>query len=61
MGTWKLYVEDEGIIVSPFTRPINQFLDVINGMPVESGAEEDYVQIAELIEKNMVTGNIEIS
>lgn len=54
-------VEDEGIIVSPFTRPINQFLDVINGMSVESEAEEDYVQIAELIEKNMVTGNIEIS
>lgn len=54
-------VEDEDTIVSPFTRPINQFLDVINGMPVESGVEERYAKIAELIEKHMVTGNIEIS
>lgn len=54
-------VENEDKILSPFTRPINQFLDVINELSATEQSVDSYVKIAEIIENGMVTGNIEIS
>lgn len=47
--------------VTPFIRPINHFLDVINSLSVESEGDEIYKDIISFIETEMAFGKIEIS
>lgn len=47
--------------VTPFIRPINHFLDVINSLSVESEGNEKYKDIISFIETEMAFGKIEIS
>ena len=47
--------------MSPFTRPINQFLDVINVLSLENQPSAKRRKIIDLIEHQMTSGTIEIS
>lgn len=47
--------------LSPFTRPINQFLDVMNDLTFERTGYELFDPVVEYLERGMVEGNVEIS
>ena len=54
-------MEPENKPISPFTRPINQFLDVINTLSIENQPSTTRREIIDLIEHQMTSGMIEIS
>lgn len=54
-------MEPEYKTISPFTRPINQFLDVINTLSLENQPSATRGKIIDLIEHQMTSGSIEIS
>lgn len=54
-------MEPENKTISPFTRPINQFLDVINTLSLENQPSATRGKIIDLIEHQMTSGSIEIS
>lgn len=45
----------------PFTRPINQFLDVMNDLTIDSRGREEFDDIIEYLESGMAEGNLDIS
>lgn len=45
----------------PFTRPINQFLDVMNDLTIDSRGREEFDDIIEYLENGMAEGNLDIS
>lgn len=45
----------------PFTRPINQFLDIINDLPNELQGNIRYEALARYIESNLIDGDVDIS
>ena len=47
--------------IIPFTRPINQFLDVINDLTIEPNGRDKYMSLAKDIEQYMLNGNVDIS
>ncbi len=47
--------------ISPFTRPINQFLDVMNDLTLDGRGDDALIPIVEYLENGMAEGNIEIS
>lgn len=47
--------------LSPFTRPINQFLDVMNDLTLDGREDDAFGPIAEYLESGMAEGNVEIS
>lgn len=52
---------DEEIEITPFTKPINQFVDEICGLSVESEKEDCKKELAEIIECEMICGSVQIS
>lgn len=52
-------VEEEEI--SPFTRPINQFLDVMNDLSFGGAENENFVKAVEYLEFGMADGTVEMS
>lgn len=46
---------------SPFTRPINQFLDVINDLTFEARGKGQFQAITEYLEQGMAEGRVEMS
>ena len=58
-NTFNIAEEKENIV--PFTRPINQFLDVMGDLTVEKTGTDEYLGIADTIEKTMAEGTVEIS
>ena len=58
-NTFNLLEEKE--TVTPFIRPINQFLDIMGDLSVETSVEENYLKLASEIEKDMANGTVEIS
>ena len=57
-NTFNLYQEKEEI--TPFTRPINQFLTVMGELSPEEESEKRYRDIEAMIEKEMTDGAMEI-
>lgn len=47
--------------LSPFTQPINQFLDVMNDLTLEGRGNDELIPIVEYLESGMAEGNVEIS
>lgn len=47
--------------ISPFTRPVNQFLDVMNDLTLQGRGREEYQEIIEELERGMAEGMIEFS
>lgn len=58
-NTFNITDEKEDIV--PFTRPINQFLDVMNDLTVEKKGADKYSGIAGDIEETMAEGTVEIN
>lgn len=57
--TFDIDVEQDEI--SPFTRPINQFLDVINELSFEEEGSEKFEQVVQYLEQGMTDGTVEMS
>lgn len=51
----------ESTNIIPFTRPINQFLDIINDLTIEPNGSTQYISLAKDIERYMLNGNVDIS
>lgn len=47
--------------LSPFTRPINQFLDVMNDLTFDSKGDKAFSSIVKYLESGMAEGNVDIS
>lgn len=47
--------------LTPFTRPINQFLDVMNDLTLDKQGKEGFGSIVEYLEETMAEGNVEMS
>lgn len=47
--------------VSPFVRPINQFLDVVNDLSLDGRGDERFGKITDYLEKDMAEGSVEMS
>ncbi len=47
--------------ISPFTRPVNQFLDVINDLAPNSQGRGEFERIVEYLENGMAEGKVEFS
>lgn len=58
-STFNLSEEKEAI--TPFTRPINQFLDVIGDLSAETSGSKENLALSIYLEKEMANGTIEIS
>ena len=58
-STFNLSEEKEAI--TPFTRPINQFLDVIGDLSAETSGSKENLALSFYLEKEMANGTIEIS
>lgn len=54
-------LSDETEVITPFIRPINQFLDVMGDMSVDNWSKDENVKLALDIEREMTNGIIEIS
>lgn len=54
-------VSEEQSEVQPFSRPILDFLDVMNDLSPEQGGREAYRLVADFIRQQMVQGSVEIS
>lgn len=46
---------------TPFVRPINQFLDVINDLTLDGEGNENFVEVVKYLESGMADGTIEMS
>lgn len=53
--------ETESRDISPFTRPINQFLDVMNDLTLDDRGDDAFGSIVEYLENGMAEGNVAIS
>ena len=58
-NTFNLFDEKE--TVTPFIRPINQFLDIMGDMSADNRSMDKNIKLAFDIEKEMTNGTIEIS
>lgn len=58
-NTFNLLEEKE--TVTPFIRPINQFLDIMGDLSTETSVKENHLKLALEIEKDMANGTVEIS
>ena len=58
-NTFNLLEEKE--MVTPFIRPINQFLDIMGDLSAETSVKENHLKLALEIEKDMANGTVEIS
>lgn len=58
-ATFNLEMEEEKF--SPFTRPINQFLDVMSDLTIEEKGKESVSAIVEYLENGMAEGTVEMS
>ena len=58
-NTFNLLVEKE--MVTPFIRPINQFLDIMGDLSAETSVKENHLKLVSEIEKDMANGTVEIS
>lgn len=47
--------------VAPFTRPVNQFLDILGDLSGNSDIQSSYRKIAEIMEQEMAGGRVEIN
>lgn len=47
--------------ISPFTRPINQFLDVINDLMLDGKGDERFQEVVKYLEAHMTEGTLEMS
>lgn len=56
---FNIRMERETVI--PFSRPINQFLDVINDLTADSGGNKKFREITQYLESGMAEGTLEIS
>lgn len=54
-------VSEEQSEVQPFSRPILDFLDVMNDLSPEQGGRKAYRLVADFIRQQMVQGSVEIS
>lgn len=52
---------NEAINLVPFTRPINQFLDIINDLTVDLDGKTNYLDLAKEIETEILNGDVDIS
>ncbi len=58
-NTFNIAEEKEDI--TPFTRPINQFLDVMGDLALEKKGRDEYRGIADNVEETMAEGTVEIN
>ena len=58
-NTFNISTEKE--IITPFIRPINQFLDVMTDLTVEYTGNKELLQLSYDIEKKLAAGTVEIS
>lgn len=58
-NTFNLSEEKE--VITPFLRPINQFLDILSDISAEIVADEDKLKLVREIEGEMTDGSIEVS
>lgn len=58
-NTFNLLEEKE--VITPFIRPINQFLDIMGDLSAETSVKEEHLKLALEIEKDMANGTVEIS
>lgn len=58
-NTFNIYHETEP--VTPFIRPINQFLDVMDDLRMEKSGSEEYLKLVSDLEKEMTHGTIEFN
>lgn len=58
-STFNLSEEKE--VITPFVRPINQFLDIIGDLSAETTGNENNLRLALELEREMANGTIEIS
>lgn len=58
-NTFNLLEEKE--VITPFIRPINQFLDIMGDLSAETSVKESNLKLALQIEKDMANGTVEIS
>ncbi len=56
---FNLSVQEER--VSPFTRPVNQFLDVINDLTIDDHGSEKFSRITEYLQNGMAEGTVDMS
>lgn len=54
-------ISNDKEIITPFVRPINQFLDIMGDMSLDSLGNNDFLKLALDMEKEMTDGTIEIS
>ncbi|MCI8888661.1 MAG: ATP-binding protein [Hungatella sp.] len=54
-------IELESERLSPFTRPVNQFLDVMDDLTLEERGSERFKDITEYLESGMAEGTLELS
>lgn len=54
-------LSDEKETITPFVRPINQFLDIMGDLSVDTLGEEENINLASDLEREMTNGTIEIS
>lgn len=47
--------------ISPFTRPINQFLDIMNDLSFDSRGKKEFDDIVEYLENGMAEGTLDMS
>lgn len=61
-GRWSTFnLPEEKQEVTPFTRPINQFLDVMDEMTGDKNGDDKYKHIIDTIEREMACGKVRIS
>ena len=58
-NTFNLLEEKE--MITPFIRPINQFLDIMGDLSVETSVKEKNLNLVSELEKDMANGTVEIS
>lgn len=58
-NTFNILEEKE--LITPFVRPINQFLDIIGDLSIEDTGSEKIVKLVESLESEVVDGTVEIS
>lgn len=58
-NTFNILEEKE--LITPFVRPINQFLDIIGDLSIQDTGSEKIVKLVESLESEVVDGTVEIS